>query len=65
MKIKILLVEDNYGDARLLKHYLEKDSMPGITGESLTHVTSLMEGIEKLRKELEFLVIDKKYKYIL
>ena len=59
MKIKILLVEDNYGDARLLKHYLEKDSMPGITGESLTHVTSLMEGIEKLRKEeFDIVILD-------
>lgn len=61
MNIKILLVEDNKGDARLLKHYLEKDNMLeiNITGESLTHVTSLSEGIEEFKKgEFDVVILD-------
>ncbi len=51
---RILLVEDNPGDARLVEIYLRES--PSITF-SLSHVTRLNEGIELANKEKDFDIV--------
>ncbi len=47
-KVKFLLIEDNEGDAYLLKYNLEDDET---TEYEMVHAFSLLEGIDKLQKD--------------
>lgn len=58
--LKVLLIEDNPGDARLITRHLQKSSLPEEAEElELTHVETLTEGLEHLEESAyDFVLLD-------
>ncbi|AFK20653.1 response regulator [Haloferax mediterranei ATCC 33500] len=58
--LKALLIEDNPGDARLIRYYLEENSLLEDTEElELTHVENLTKGLEHLDENAyDFVLLD-------
>ena len=52
---KVLLVEDNPGDARLVQEFLAEDTTARY---DITHVARLDEGLELAREDFDFVLLD-------
>lgn len=50
-RLDVLLVEDNEGDARLIRHHLRSDTSTVFEPPDLTHVESLAAAVERLAAE--------------
>jgi len=46
--LRLLLVEDNPGDARLIRHHLRSDTSDAFATPSVTHVESLDDAVDRL-----------------
>ena len=48
-ELQLLLVEDNPGDARLIRHHLRSDTRSAFTAPTVTHVETLDAALDSLR----------------
>ena len=56
-ELQLLLVEDNPGDARLIRHHLRTDSSNTFVAPSVTHVETLGAAVDRLETEVFDLVL--------
>jgi signal transduction histidine kinase len=56
-ELQLLLVEDNPGDARLIRHHLRSDTRGAFASPSVTHVETLDAALDRLRSTTFDLVL--------